>query len=73
MMGAFIPVIMITMGSGEDLKSFEIRLTKESQSECLRDAETYKLPFPFPLISIETRCEPLIRKSTDPGQLEINR
>ena len=60
MMGAFILVIMITMGSGEDLKSFEMRFNKASRSECLKDAETYKLPFPFPLISIETRCEPVI-------------
>ena len=57
-MGAFILVILITMGSGEDLKSFEIRLNKESQSECLKEAETYQ--FPFPIISIETRCEPVI-------------
>ena len=57
-MGAFILVIMITMGSGEDLKSFEIRLNKESQSECLKDAETYQ--FSLPIISIETRCEPVI-------------
>ena len=57
-MGAFILVIMITMGTGEDLKSFEIRLNKDSQSECLKDAETYK--FPLPIISIETRCEPVI-------------
>ena len=60
MMGAFILVIMITMGSGEDLKSFEMRFNKASQSECLKDAESYRLPFPFPLISIETRCEPVI-------------
>ena len=57
-MGAFILVILITMGSGEDLKSFEIRLDKESQSECLKDAKTYQ--FPLPIISIETRCEPVI-------------
>ena len=59
-MGAFILVIMITMGSGEDLKSFEMRLNKASQSECLKDAESFRLPFQFPLISIETRCEPVI-------------
>ena len=57
-MGAFILVILITMGSGEDLKSFEIRLNKESQSECLKNAKTYQ--FPLPIISIETRCEPVI-------------
>ena len=57
-MGAFILVILITMGAGEDLKSFEIRLNKESQSECLKDAESYQ--FPLPIISIETRCEPVI-------------
>jgi hypothetical protein len=57
-MGAFILVIFITMGSGGDLKSFEIRMNKESQSECLKDAETFQ--FPLPIISIETRCEPVI-------------
>ena len=57
-MGAFILVILITMGSGEDLKSFEIRMNKESQSECLKDAEAFE--FPLPIISIETRCEPVI-------------
>lgn len=57
-MGAFILVILITMGSGEDLKSFEIRMNKDSQSECLKDAEIYQ--FPLPIISIETRCEPVI-------------
>ena len=57
-MGAFILVILITVGSGEDLKSFEIRMSKDSQSECLKAAETYQ--FPLPIISIETRCEPVI-------------
>ena len=57
-MGAFILVILITMGSGEDFRSFEIRLNKDSQSECLKDAETYQ--FPLPIISIKTRCEPVI-------------
>ena len=57
-MGAFILVILITMGSGENLKSFEIRLNKVSQSECLKDAEAYL--FPIPIISIEIRCEPVI-------------
>ena len=57
-MGAFILVILITMGSGEDLKSFEIRMNKDSQSECLKDAAAFQ--FPLPIISIETRCEPVI-------------
>ena len=57
-MGAFILVILITMGSGENLKSFEVRVNKGSQSECLKAAETYQ--FPLPIISIETRCEPVI-------------
>ena len=49
---------MIMMGSGEDFKSFEIRMNKDSQSECLKAAEAYQ--FPLPIISIETRCEPVI-------------
>ena len=62
-MGAFILVILITMGSGEDLKSFEIRLNKDSQSACLKDAEAYQ--FPLPIISIETRCEPVIENKPE--------
>ena len=57
-MGAFILVILITIGTGEDLKSFEIRLNKEAQSKCLKDAEAFQ--FPLPIVSIETRCEPVI-------------
>ena len=57
-MDAFILVILITMGSGEHFKSFEIRMNKDSRSECLKAAETYQ--FPLPIISIETRCEPVI-------------
>ena len=57
-MGAFILVILITIGSGEDFKSFEIRLSKGSLSECLNDAETFQ--FPLPIISVETRCEPVV-------------
>jgi hypothetical protein len=45
--GAFIPVILITTGSGEGLKLFEIRLSKDSQSECLSDAKTSQLPLPI--------------------------
>ena len=58
-MGAFILVILITLGSGEDLKSFEVRVNNGSQSECLKAAEIYQLP--LPMISIETRCEPVSR------------
>ena len=57
-MGVFILIILITMGSGEGFKSFEIRMNKDSQSECLKDAEKYQ--FPLPVISIETRYEPVI-------------
>ena len=69
-MGAFILVIMITMGSGEDLKSFEIRLNKESQSECLKDAETFQ--FPIPIISIETRCEPVIGNKPEVQETRVS-
>jgi hypothetical protein len=69
-MGAFILVILITMGSGEDLKSFEIRLNKESQSECLKAAETYQ--FPLPMISIETRCEPVVGNKPDTQEAGVS-
>ena len=68
-MGAFILVILITMGSGEDLKSFEIRINKDSQSECLKAAETYQ--FPLPIISIETRCEPVIGNKPEPQETGV--
>ena len=69
-MGAFILVILITMGSGEDFRSFEIRMNKDSQSECLKDAETYQ--FPLPIISIETRCEPVIGIKPDVQETEVS-
>ena len=69
-MGAFILVILITMGSGEDFKSFEIRMSKDSQSECLKAAETYQ--FPLPIISIETRCEPVIGNKPEPQETGVS-
>ena len=69
-MGAFILVILITMGSGEDLKSFEIRMNKDSQSQCLTDAETFQ--FPLPIISIETRCEPVIGNKPEVQETELS-
>ena len=69
-MGAFILVILITMGSGEDLKSFEIRMNKDSQSQCLTDAETFQ--FPIPIISIETRCEPVIGNKPEVQETRVS-
>ena len=69
-MGAFILVIMITMGTGEDFKSFEIRLHKESQSECLKDAETFQ--FQLPIISIETRCEPVVGNKPETEEVGVS-
>jgi len=69
-MGAFILVILITMGTGEDLKSFEIRLNRESQSECLKDAEAYQ--FPLPIVSIETRCEPVIGNKPEVQETRVS-
>ena len=57
-MGMLILVILITVGTGWELRSFETRLNEASQAEYFKDVETYKLPFPFPLIAIQTRCEP---------------
>ena len=69
-MGAFILVIMITIGTGENLKSFEMKIHKKSQSECLKDAEAYQ--FPLPIISIETRCEPLIGKNPETQETGVS-
>jgi len=60
-MVAFILVILITMRKGGDLKSFEIILQKESERPMY--AETYQ--FPLPIISIETRCQPVIRNTQE--------
>jgi hypothetical protein len=60
------------MGSGEDVKSFEIRLNKESQSECLKDAETFQFPIPIPIISIETRCEPVIGNKPEVQETRVS-
>ena len=62
-MGAFILVILTMIGSGENLKSFEIRLSEDPQSECLNDAKTFQ--FPLPIISIETRCEPFVGNKSE--------
>ena len=52
------------MGFGEETKTFEIRLNKQSQSECMKDAETFQ--FPLPIINIETRCEPVLGEKSSP-------
>ena len=57
-------------GFGEDLKSFEIRMNKEYQSERLKDAETYQ--FPLPIIPIETRCEPVIKKKPETQETGVS-
>ena len=62
-MGAFILVILTMIGSGENLKSFEIRLSKDPRSECLNDAK--KFQFPLPIISIETRYEPFVGNKSE--------
>jgi hypothetical protein len=62
-MGAFILVILTMIGSGENLKSFEIRLSEDPQSECLNDAKTFQ--FPLPIISIETRCESVVGNKSE--------
>ena len=69
-MGAFVLVILITIGSGEDLKSFEIRLSKDSQSECLNDAKTFQ--FPLPIISIETKCEPVFENELETQEAGVS-
>ena len=62
-MGAFMLVILIMIGSGEDFKSFEIKLSKGSLSECLNDLETFQ--FPLPIISVEIRCEPVVGHNSE--------
>ena len=63
----FMLVVIITMGSpviGEEKKTFELRIPQENQQECSKSAKTFK--FSLPVISIDTRCEPL-RDNEDPS------
>ena len=62
-MGAFILVMLITIGSGDDLKSFEIRLSKDSQSECPNNAKTFQ--FMLPIILKEGSCEPVVGNKSE--------
>jgi hypothetical protein len=61
---------MITIGAGEDLKSVDIRLNKESQSECLKDAKAYH--FLLPIVSKETRCEAVIGNKPEVQETRVS-
>ena len=56
MTSAFILVITITIGLGSEQKTFQMSFPKESEAECMTDAERFEVPLPF--VSIQTQCQP---------------
>ena len=58
MTGDFILIIIITFGFIDDPQTIQFSFSKESQSECMIDAEKIEQNLPF--ISIETKCEPTL-------------
>ena len=56
MTSAFILVITITLGSGFEQKTFQMSFPKESEAECMTDAEKFELPLPF--VTIHAECQP---------------
>ena len=54
MTSAFVLVITITLGMGSDQQTFQISFPKETQAECLNDAEKFEVPLPF--ISTQAQC-----------------
>ena len=61
-MNEFILVILVTMGLGKELSTFEIRLPKETYKKFIEDAKTYEFPHKeiHKVISVKTRCEKVI-------------
>ena len=54
MTSAFVLVITITLGMGSDQQTFQISFPKETQAECLNDAEKFEVLLPF--ISTRAQC-----------------
>ena len=61
MTSAFILVITITLGLGSDQQTFQMSFPKESQAECMNDAEKFEVPLPF--VSIQAECKPQLTPS----------
>ena len=70
MTSSFILVITITFGLGSDQQTFQMSFPKETQAECLSDAEKFKVPLPF--ISIQTKCEPTLAPSPNEDEKTLN-
>ena len=69
MIEAFILIVTINFGFGEEQKSFEMRFPKDNHAECLEDAKTFQMP--LPMISIETRCETELTNQSDQSEAGI--
>ena len=61
MTSAFILVITITLGWGPEQKTFQMSFPKESEAECMTDAEKFEVPLPF--VSIQAHCQPQLAPS----------
>lgn len=63
MISAFVLVITITIGMGSEQKTFQMSFPKESEAECMTDAERFEEPLPF--VSIQAQCQPQLAPSPD--------
>ena len=54
--------------TGEDKKTFELRIPQENKKTCEKSAKAFK--FSLPVISMDTRCEPS-KGDEDPSMLSI--
>ena len=70
MTSAFILVITITFGLDSDQQTFKMSFPKETQAECLSDAEKFEVPLLF--VSIQAECEPTLAPSPDEDKKTIN-
>ena len=61
MISAFVLVITITIGLGSEQKTFQMSFPKESEAECMTDAEKFEVPLPF--VTIQAECQPQLAPS----------
>ena len=61
MISAFVLVITITIGLGSEQKTFRMSFPKESEAECMTDAEKFEVPLPF--VTIQAECQPQLAPS----------
>ena len=70
MTSAFILVITITFELGYDQQALQMSFPKESEAECMTDAEKFEVPLPF--VSIQAKCEPTLTPSPNKDYKTVN-